>query len=130
VLPCHTRRRLLLAAPLASPWLVWPVLAPRTAHAQGPGQRPIPEDAELGRLEIVVFPQALLDGRPVVLGPGTRIFDEQNMIRPPSTVQGVQRVAFARGSMGEITRVWLVTDAEHREIAARITAARRAAQQR
>jgi len=124
------RRRLLLAAALAAPWPGSVLFAPRTARAQGPGQRPIPEDAELGRLEIVVFPQALLDGRPVMLGPGTRIFDEQNMIRPPSTVQGVQRVAFARGTMGEITRVWLVTDAEHREIAARITAARRAAQQR
>lgn len=119
-------RRSLLAAALGAPWAA---LAP-TARAQGPGQRPIPEDAELGRLEIVVFPQAMLDGRPVTLGPGTRIFDEQNMIRPPSTVQGVRRVAYARGTMGEITRVWLVTDAEFREIAARIAAARRAAQQR
>lgn len=126
MMPRPARRRLLAAAPAAAFALL---VVPR-ARAQGPGQRPIPEDAEVGRLEILVFPQAMLDGRPVMLGPGTRIFDEQNMIRPPSTVQGVHRVAFARGTMGEITRVWLVTDAEFREIAARIAAARRAAQQR
>ena len=97
------------------------------AHAQL--QRPIPADAEVGRLAIGVFPEATLDGRPVRLGPGTRIFDEQNMIRPPSTVGGERKVALARGTLGEITRVWLLSDAEFREISNRIAAARRAAAQ-
>jgi hypothetical protein len=92
--------------------------------------RPIPETVELGRLAVGVFPQATVDGRPVVLGPGTRIYDENNMIRPPSTVTGERRVAYVRGTLGEINQVWLLSDAEYRAIAARISAARRAAQQR
>jgi hypothetical protein len=91
--------------------------------------RAIPEGVELGRLRIGVFPEATLDGRPVQLGAGTRIRDESNMIRPPSMVEGERRVAYQRGMTGEIVQVWLVTDDEWRAIAARITAARRAAAQ-
>jgi hypothetical protein len=103
-------------------------LAPLQALAQL--QRPIPADAEVGRLVIGVFPEATLDGRAVRLGPGTRIFDEQNMIRQPSSVAGERKVAFARGTIGEITRVWLLSDTEFRELSAKIAAARRAAAQR
>jgi len=119
------RRPLLLA--LAAGLLA---LARPAAAQQGQLQRPIPADAEVGRLVIGVFPEARLDGRAVRLGPGTRIFDEQNMIRPPTTVAGERKVALARGAMGEITRVWLLSDAEFREISNRIAAARRAAGQR
>ena len=91
--------------------------------------RAIPDGVELGRLRIGVFPEATLDGRPVLLGAGTRIRDESNTIRPPSTVEGERRVAYQRGMTGEVVQVWLVTDDEWRAIAARITAARRAAAQ-
>ncbi len=100
------------------------------ARAQTALPRAMPENVELGRLRIGVFPEATLDGRPVQLGPGTRIRDESNAIRPPSTIAGERRVAYQRGSMGEVVQVWLVTDEEWRTIAARIAAARRAAQQR
>jgi hypothetical protein len=107
-------------------------LAVVPARAQpGPAlSRAIPDGVELGRLRIGVFPEATLDGRPVRLGPGARIRDESNTIRPPSTVDGERRVAYQRGAMGELVQVWLVTDAEWRELSARIAAARRAAQQR
>jgi hypothetical protein len=73
------------------------------------------------------IPEATLDGKPVRLGPGARIRDESNTIRPPSTVEGERRVAYQRGLMGEIVQVWLLTDDEWRTISARIAAARRAA---
>ena len=95
------------------------------ASAQMARAIPVPEQAELGRLRIGVFPEATLDGKAVRLGPGARIYDESNVIRPPSTVEGERRVAFVRGTIGEITQVWLVTDEEYRAIAARIAAARR-----
>jgi hypothetical protein len=121
--PSRPRRRLLNAgAALAA---LGPAFAARAQIV-----RSIPASAELGRLRIGVFPEATIDGRPVRLGPGTRIYDESNVIRPPSTVDGERRVAFARGTMGEVNLVWLVTDAEYRDIAARIAAARRAAAQR
>ena len=97
---------------------------------QGTLQRAFPEGVALGRLRIGVFPEATMDGRPVRLGPGTRIRDESNVIRPPSTVEGERRVAYQRGTLDEIVQVWLVTDDEWRAISARIAAARRAAQQR
>jgi len=120
-------RRAALGALAAGAWLAAP--AARGQPAAGPG-RPIPDNAEVGRLAIGVFPEATLDGKPVRLGPGARIYDEQNLIRPPSTVAGERRVAFVRGTLGELTQVWLVTDAEYKAIAERIAAARRAAQGR
>jgi hypothetical protein len=114
-------RRALLAAPVA---LAATVLTAGTARAQM--QRPIPATAEIGRLRIGVFPEAVLDGRPVLLGPGTRIYDEQNMIRPPAGVDGERKVAFVRGTQGELVQVWLLNDAEFRAIGDRIAAARRA----
>jgi hypothetical protein len=84
----------------------------------------------LGTLRIGVFPEAVLDGQAIRLGAGARIRDEQNLIRPPATVAGDRRVAYRRGAMGEVTEVWLLTDAEYRATAARIAAARRAAAQR
>jgi len=92
--------------------------------------RAIPETAEIGRLAILVFPDATLDGRPVRLGPGTRIYDAQSMIRPPGGLSGEHRVAFVRGAMNEINQIWLVNDAEYRAIADRIAAARRSGAQR
>jgi hypothetical protein len=114
-------RRALLAAPVA---LAATLLPPRAALAQM--QRPIPANAEIGRLRIGVFPEATLDGRPVRLGPGTRIYDEQNMIRPPAGIDGERKVAFVRGTQGEPIQVWLLNDAEFRAIGDRIAAARRA----
>ncbi|MFM1988220.1 MAG: hypothetical protein RJA99_1177 [Pseudomonadota bacterium] len=92
--------------------------------------RTLPETAEAGRLRIGVFPEAVLDGRPVLLGPGTRIYDAENRIVPPAQIDGERRVAFVRGQLGEVLQVWLLSDAEFRDLTARIAAARRAASQR
>jgi hypothetical protein len=122
--PSRARPRLVGAALALAALAAAPVRA-----QQAMLQRAIPDGVELGRLRIGVFPEATIDGRPVLLGPGTRIRDESNTIRPPSTVSGERRVAYQRGTLGEVVQVWLVTDEEWRAISARIAAARRAAQQ-
>jgi hypothetical protein len=66
-----------------------------------------------------------MNGQPVVLGAGTRIYDEQNMIRMPASLSGDYRVAFVRGNMGEILQIWLLTEAEYQVVAERAAAARR-----
>jgi hypothetical protein len=114
-------RRALLAAPL----LLAATLASGAA-ALAQSTRPIPASAEVGRLQIGVFPEATLDGRAVRLGPGTRIYDANNMISPPGGIVGERKVAFVRGTIGEVNQVWLLNDAEFREISNRIAAARRA----
>jgi hypothetical protein len=113
-------RRALLAAPL----LLAAALA-TGAVALAQSTRPIPANAEVGRLRIGVFPEATLDGRAIRLGPGTRIYDDRNMISPPGGIVGERKVAFVRGTIGEVTQVWLLNDAEFREISNRIAAARR-----
>jgi len=103
------------------------LLAAAAGAAPAQPARPLPDDAEVGRLQIGVFPEATLDGRPVRLGPGTRIRDEQNMIRAPSTIPGQRPVAFVRGAMNEINQVWLLSESEFSERSRRIAEARRAA---
>ncbi|MEI7446099.1 MAG: hypothetical protein WCK28_14510 [Burkholderiales bacterium] len=117
------RRRDRLAAVLAlAAATVVPPLAAQSL-------RTLPENAEAGRLRIGVFPEAVLDGKPVLLGPGTRIYDAENRIVPPGQVEGERTVAYVRGQIGEVVQVWLLTDAEYRALVARISAARRAAGQ-
>lgn len=119
--PPASRRRHRLAAVLlfALAAVAGPVLAQPL--------RTLPEAAEAARLRIGVFPEATLDGKPVLLGPGTRILDDQNRIVPPAQLVGERPVALVRGALGEVRQVWLLTDAEHRDLTARIAAARRAA---
>lgn len=114
--PARAVRRLLAGGALA--------LAAGLALAQPP--RPIPEGAEVGVLRIGVFPEASLDGKPVLLAPGLRIHDERNVIVPPASVTGDRPIAYRRGGTGEILQAWLLSPAEHRELAAKAAAARRA----
>jgi hypothetical protein len=132
--PCYHRR---MTAPSASGRARVRLLAAAGALALAPWRvataqavRQIPDGVELGRLRIGVFPEATLDGRPVQLGPGTRILDADGRIVPPASVGGERRVAYLRGTLGEVTQVWLLSDDEYRTIAARIAAQRRAATQR
>lgn len=81
--------------------------------------RPLPEAALAGRLRIDVFPAAVLDGAPVTLSPGARIRDHNNVIRLPVEVSGERKVAYVRGTLGEVRDIWLLTDAEYTALAKR-----------
>jgi hypothetical protein len=87
--------------------------------------RIIPPEALPGLFKPAIFPQAFMNGQPVVLGAGTRIYDEQNMIRMPASLSGDYRVAFVRGNLGEILQIWMLTEAEYQVVAERAAAARR-----
>jgi hypothetical protein len=115
---------------LAAAGLALAVLAIAVPVVHGQAARSFPEGAEAGRLRMGVFPVASIDGRELRLGPGTRIYDENNMIRPPAMVDGERKIAYVRGQLGEVVQIWLLSDAEFRELGARIAAARRAAPQR
>ncbi len=115
---------------LAAAGLALAVLAITAPAVHGQIARSFPDGAEAGRLRMGVFPLATIDGRELRLGPGTRIYDENNMIRPPAMVDGERKIAYVRGQIGEVVQIWLLTDAEFRDLGARIAAARRAASQR
>lgn len=89
--------------------------------------RAFPDKVEMGRLSMQVFPDAFVDGKPVRLGPGARIYDESNMIVMPGGLSGEKRVAYARGTLGEIVQIWILTSAEQQALSERLAEARRRA---
>src|SRR5690606_20306378 len=65
------------------------------AIAAAPAQaqlRSIPEKARLATLRLGVFPDAMLNGKPVRLGPGARIYNLNNAIVVPSTLKDVSNI--------------------------------------
>ena len=117
------RRRLLGAAVRAVAAALAAVSLVAAASAQV--NRTIPTEALPGIFKPSIFPQAFMNGQPVVLGAGVRIHDKQNMILMPASLSGDYRVAFVRGNMNEILQIWILTDAEYRVVAERAAAARR-----
>jgi len=97
------------------------ICAPAAAQVN----RIIPIEAVPGRFKPAIFPEAFINGQPVRLGAGARIYDEQNMIRMPASLSGDYRVAFVRGSMGDILQIWMLSEAEYQVVAERAAAARR-----
>lgn len=102
--PCRARRRALGA--VAAVALAWSLPAP----AQG--TRSFPEAARPGRFAMRIFPEATLDGEPVRLGAGARIFDQRNMIVMPASLSGSFDALVERDPAGNVSRVWLLTPEE------------------
>jgi hypothetical protein len=119
--PSRRARLKVAVAAMVSSLLTGGLRAPTLAQIK----RVIPPEAVPGLFKPAIFPQAFMNGQPVVLGAGTRIYDEQNMIRMPASLSGDYRVAFVRGNMGEILQIWLLTEAEYQVVAERAAAARR-----
>jgi hypothetical protein len=93
-------------------------IAAAPAQAQG---RPIPDTARLATLKLGVFPDAELNGKAIKLGPGARIFNRDNMLVIPAPLQGVTHaVAYVTGSLGEVISVWILNDAEVKQLRARL----------
>jgi hypothetical protein len=99
------------------------LLSVLVAVAAAPAQaqvRTIPPNAKLATLKLGVFPDAELNGKAVKLGPGTRIYNQDNIIVVPSTLMGVKAVvAYVTGSLGEVVAVWILKDAEIGQLRAR-----------
>jgi hypothetical protein len=102
------RRRLLLLGLAIGSFAI--AAAPRPARAQI--VRSFPESARLGRLEMRVFPEAVLNDEPVRLAAGTRIHDADNRIVMPSMLSGTFDVLVERNLSGQVGRVWILTPGE------------------
>jgi hypothetical protein len=115
------RRALRLGLQALAALVVTVVVALATAPAQAQTQtRPIPESARLAKLKLGVFPDAELDGRRVTLGPGVRIFSRDNMLVIPAALKDTtSTVAYVTGSLGEIITVWILDEAEVKQLRAR-----------
>lgn len=89
---------------------------PRAVHAQAvaAGQRTFPATAKVGALKVLTHNQAELDGRPVRLAPGLRIFNERNALVFAHTLQPRAYVVryVIEASTGMLLTAWLLTPAE------------------
>jgi len=110
--PCRARRRALSAAAAAVALTWW-------LPASAQGARNFPQAARPGRFAMRVFPEAALDGQPVRLAAGARIYDQRNMIVMPASLSGSFDALVERDPVGDISRVWLLTPEELRAAQAR-----------
>ncbi len=109
-LPPQSRTRRRAALTLAAlPVAAALAFAPR-ARAQL--LRAFPEKARLARLEMRIFPEALLDGETVRLAAAARIHDAHNRIVMPASLSGTHDVLVEDDASGQIGRIWILTPEE------------------
>ncbi len=81
------------------------------AHAQQ--HRTFPPHALRGELVITQFPDALMNGRPVRLAPGSRIKSDTNLWVPPAGLTGQKAIVhYTFEGSGLIMDVWVLNPAE------------------
>jgi hypothetical protein len=115
--PARRTARLVVQALAALLLSLLVALAAAPAKAQ---VRQIPEHAKLATLKLGIFPDAELNGKAVKLGPGVRIYNQENTIVVPSTIKDARLVvAYVTGSLGEVVVAWILKDAEYQQIRAR-----------
>ncbi|MGP1682207.1 MAG: hypothetical protein ACTS8S_07765 [Giesbergeria sp.] len=89
---------------------------PVFAQSQGElgGVRTFPEQARRGKLAILSTVDAEIDGKPVRMAPGMRLFGTQNALVMLHTVVGKEFVVNYRmeGSSGMLHTAWILTKAE------------------
>jgi len=88
------------------------------AQSQAGYSRTLPDKAKLGTLEIVVFPQARLDGKNVTMAPGARITDTANMLATPGSLRGRLPVLYRVDLLGQVKEAWILTPEEVRKVKA------------
>lgn len=86
-------------------WFVAPALAQL--------QRPFPADALRGEIVVTQPPHILLNGSPRQLSPGARIRDQNNLIAMSAAMINTRYVVhYTLDSLGLVSNVWILTDAE------------------
>lgn len=77
-----------------------------------PPTRSFPADTRVGVFEILAYPDAAIDGKPVRLAAGSQIRNRSNLIVLPTTVVGQVAVRYRLDPSGQLSRVWVLTSAE------------------
>ena len=61
-----------------------------------------------GTLTTGQLPDVSIDGKPMRLAPGARIYNQSNLTITPNQVPANARVRYKTDSSGQITQVWLL----------------------
>jgi hypothetical protein len=79
-------------------------------------ERPFPETAKRGKMSPAVYPTLVIDGTTRRLSGGGRIWNSDNLIQMPATIQGgAYIVNYTETLEGDIDRVWILTEEEARK---------------
>ncbi|MBC8006975.1 MAG: hypothetical protein H7X76_02895 [Prolixibacteraceae bacterium] len=76
-------------------------------------ERPFPEQAKRGELKAYEYPAMKIGDKVYRLAPGSRIFNQQNLIIMPVSLQvRTAPVMYMLDMRGELSRLWLLTGEE------------------
>ncbi|MBX3631803.1 MAG: hypothetical protein ABS38_10760 [Acidovorax sp. SCN 68-22] len=114
---CPPLRRRALSTVLVALCALLPLaVAPARAQMHGElgGVRTFPEQARRGTLAVLSTVDAEIDGKPVRMAPGMRLFSPQNSLVMLHSVIGKQFTVNYRmeGSSGMLHTAWILTKAE------------------
>ena len=74
--------------------------------------RTFPAEAKRGVIRQLQETAVEINGRPMMLAPGTQIRDATNLIALPATVPEGSLVKFTLDAQGNLSRVWILTAEE------------------
>lgn len=84
-----------------------------SALAQMTTERQFPPGTKRGVLDMSRYPDIRLDGKARYLSPGARIFNNENLLVLPSTLDAPKIIVnYTENTMGDIDKVWILTTAE------------------
>lgn len=76
-------------------------------------ERPFPAPTKRGQMSPGAYPEIIIDGKMRRLSPGSRIWNQNNLIEMPAAVRGSDLVVnYTENFQGEIDRVWILTPEE------------------
>ena len=73
-------------------------------------ERPFPTHAKRGTMKPDLFPGIIIDGKPRLLTPGARIWNNDNLIQMPASLPAMNVVVnYTEDEWSYIDRVWILT---------------------
>lgn len=79
-------------------------------------ERPFAPHYKRGAMTPALHPQIIVDGITRHLSPGARIWNQENLIQTPATLQGNELpINYTENDQGQIDRIWILTSEETRQ---------------
>jgi hypothetical protein len=81
--------------------------------ASAMAERYFPQDAKRGEMKAFQYPYMKIGDKKLHMSPGSRIYNEQNFIIMPSSLQKqTAQIMYSTGIGGELSEIWLLTAEE------------------
>ncbi len=75
--------------------------------------RPFPANTKRGILKCAAAPQIVINDKLMATTPGTRIYNDANLIVQPAYLGSASKVVnYTLNTVGQVDKIWILTDAE------------------